>query len=620
MLGACGPGLQLPGQVRKPSPEDRREAMQYFIKAKAYEAQGNHFGAIVALRNAADLDSTSPTIFERLAVNYRRADDPRMAIHFARRGLAMDPARVELRHMLVRMLEANGDRAAAALELERLLEYEPADWRVYRRLAYLYVESGQPDRVKPLFDRLLERGDVSPQIRADLAGVLVRTENYDRAEELYRQLIREHPSVEEAWLGLTELLLKRGRRNEAMELYREAMSHMTESTSVPYYLARLIATEHDLDAMIAQEPPDFLYRLGVALSEAGKFAEAATVFEGIVGMQPGTVEEWLNLARHYVHLEEYQRADSLLAQAVAAMPDSTDLYLFWGTVLESAGQYDDAMAVYERGMQHDTDTRELYLFRGLALEAQEKWHKARTLYAEALEAFPDDSEFRVRLGLALARQERWQEAIAQYRSALALEPRASDAHLYWGLALQHQERWDEAVARLECAVELDSTTTHALFYLGACLEQAARKTGSEDYFQRAAATFEELLALNPEDAYALNYLGYMYANAGVRLGEAVTLLQQAVALQPDNGAFLDSLGWAHYKLGQLERADELLRIALENLGSGYGVEERAVIMEHAGDIARALGRNEEARAQWESVLELTPDNTAVRRKLDKLAP
>jgi tetratricopeptide (TPR) repeat protein len=95
----------------------------------------------------------------------------------------------------------------------------------------------------------------------------------------------------------------------------------------------------------------------------------------------------------------------------------------------------------------------------------------------------------------------------------------------------------------------------------------------------------------------LNYLGYMNADRGVRLDEARGLLEKAVALDPGNGAYLDSLGWAFYRLGQLAEAEEKLRQALERSG------DNAVILDHLADTLRRRGRVEEALGFWKRALE-----------------
>jgi tetratricopeptide (TPR) repeat protein len=251
----------------------------------------------------------------------------------------------------------------------------------------------------------------------------------------------------------------------------------------------------------------------------------------------------------------------------------------------------------------------------LAQEHGEQWDEAIASYQQGLErAVKPMPDLRTRWGIVLSRQERWEEATAQFREALALDPQSADALLQWGLVLQRQNRWEEAVAKLGEAAEVGTPDTRVLFYLGAGLEQASRQLDRREYFDRAVATFRRLLELDPDDAYTLNYLGYMFAEKGINLDEAVEMLLRAVELEPGNSAFYDSLGWAYYRLGELAQAEEYLARAVAALDD-HDPEEQAVIFDHAGDVARALGKDDEARRHWTRALELGPGNEAVRRKL-----
>lgn len=217
----------------------------------------------------------------------------------------------------------------------------------------------------------------------------------------------------------------------------------------------------------------------------------------------------------------------------------------------------------------------------------------------------------------LGRQKRWREALGCFERAVALDSLDSEPHLHWGIALQKLEEWEPAIQQLTRAAELDEDDTYSLFYLGSCLEQAAGHRPGAGYLEQAIATFKQLLGLNPNDAYALNYLGYLYADRAIHLDEAVELLQRAVALEPENSAFFDSLGWAYFRLGRLDEAKEHLDQALAKMETYQG-EEQAVIFDHAGDVAQALGRHGEARQHWLRALELVPENATVQHKLQPL--
>jgi tetratricopeptide (TPR) repeat protein len=139
---------------------------------------------------------------------------------------------------------------------------------------------------------------------------------------------------------------------------------------------------------------------------------------------------------------------------------------------------------------------------------------------------------------------------------------------------------------------------------------AQERTGRRD---EAVGTFRRLIGNQPDFAPALNYLGYMWAEKGENLPEALELVQKAVALDPHNGAYVDSLGWTHFQLGQYEEARGYLERAALLL------PDDAVIFEHLGDLYVALGRLEMAEQVYRRSLDLGEDNAdGVRRKLEGL--
>lgn len=597
----------------------RQQAMRYFVKAKVYEEQENYLGAIVALRSAADLDSSSATIYSQLARNYENIKDYGMAARFARKALALDPELIQLRYRLVSWLETAGEQAEAAVELEALLQHDPDNWPLYSHLARTYMDLNETERLSGLFERLLKSPSTPTHVRVNVAYILFRSGYRKRAEEVFLQVLEFDPQQEDAWIGMAELSLSQGDRVKGLEYYRRASKAIPDRSLALYELAQLLVTTADLDMVLPDDDLSFLYGLGKVLLDLQKPELAARVFESIVGLKPPTVNPWLDSARYYISENEYSRADSILHEAIQTMPDSVTLYLFRGAALEKDLHFDEAVKVYERGLERLPGEVRLYQYLGSGYEQQARWDEAIAVYRRGLVNVEEQAPLYVSWGFALSRQQQWQEAIGRYRSAVAIDSTHSDAFLRWGIALEAMQRWEEAIEKLSHAVRLDSTDTHALFYLGSCLEQASRALDSDDYFTRAGDTFRRLIQLKPDDAYALNYLGYMYADRGIHLEEAVELLNRAVALEPDNGAFFDSLGWAHYRLGHLDKAEYYLQKALEQVEeyeSAEHFEEQAVIFDHAGDVARALGKNQDALELWRRALDLLPDNDEVRAKLN----
>ena len=616
LAGGCAGPLRYGASPKETGDEDQtQKAMKYFAEAKVAEAQKNHNAAIVALRSAADIDPTSPTIYARLAHNYAEIHDYYMAIIFAHRALELDPERLGIRHLLLQIAYRESDRDGAVQQLEALIQRDPLAWKLYFQLARLYMEMGQSARITPLFESALDHPEAPVGLKVDIADIFARSGQRTKARAIYEEVLATHPVNEDAWVGRAELEHMEGNKAAAINYYHQAGQLLPQSAIIFHNLARLLESGAELDEILAGEDMGFLYQLGLALSEAGKYEEATAVFERIVGLRPTTTEGWVDLARYYFYLDNHERAYQIFAQAAESMPDSVDIYLYWGSALEEQERFDEAIDVYLKGMTGAPDEAELYLYLGLILERQGALEQAIANYRKGLEVGAAKSPLYTRWGVALGRQDKWQEALIQYRRAVDLEAENVEALLHWGIALTRLERWEEAAERLRRTVKLAVDDTHSWFYLASCYEQAARTTGEERYFENAIEAFKSLLEIDPDDAYALNYLGYMYADKGIKLEEAVGLLQRAIGLEPTNGAFLDSLGWAYFRLGQLESAERYIDQALQALDEEEA-EEKAVIFDHAGDVARDMGNKEEAQQHWQRALELDPDNEKIQRKLD----
>jgi len=155
------------------------------------------------------------------------------------------------------------------------------------------------------------------------------------------------------------------------------------------------------------------------------------------------------------------------------------------------------------------------------------------------------------------------------------------------------KRWADAEAALNKAEQLSTKPEdkqYVAFLRGSTYERQKK-------YDEAEAEFRKVLAAEPQSAVTLNYLGYMNADRGVRLEESLNYIKQAVSLEPGNGAYLDSLGWAYFRLGKYDLAEENLNKASQHMGSDPSVQE------HLGDLYQKTGRLKLAAAHWERALE-----------------
>ena len=180
-----------------------------------------------------------------------------------------------------------------------------------------------------------------------------------------------------------------------------------------------------------------------------------------------------------------------------------------------------------------------------------------------------------------------------------------------GLTHSRRKEYAEAIASFTAAevfarvAEPKRLNEFFYFQLGSAYERSGNVSQAENCFEKA-------IALNPDFAEAMNYLGYMWAERGANLERARSLIEKALRAEPKNAAFLDSLGWVFFKLHQPEGALEQLLKAVE-----CAEEPDATIYDHLGDVYAALNQTEKAREAWSKSLKLEP-NEQVQKKLDGL--
>jgi len=174
-----------------------------------------------------------------------------------------------------------------------------------------------------------------------------------------------------------------------------------------------------------------------------------------------------------------------------------------------------------------------------------------------------------------------------------------------GIVYRESGRPEKALDAFAKAVELDGEDAQAQFYLATQLSEAHRR-------DEARKVLRKVLTIDPNHADALNYLGYLDAEDGVNLEQAKANIERALAQDPHSGAYLDSLGWVNYKLGDLHRAVKLLEQAVEAAGND------PVVLEHLADTYFRLGERELARKTYQRAIENGADEIKMAEKLEQI--
>jgi tetratricopeptide (TPR) repeat protein len=466
------------------------------------------------------------------------------------------------------------DHKAAASAWERLAALDPRSFEAQLRAGRSYLALGDTDKAQAAFQRAMELRPGSSAY-ASLAAAYAAAQQTDQAVLYYRKALELDPRSLELHLTLGDVLYKARRYKEAVA---EADAILEADASSPRGLdlkARALRELKDLDGALsaadqylAQEPGSLQAAyLRVTIAEARHdYAAAATGLERILARdrkQEDAAQAASNDRVFLVHLGyAYQRL-SRFADAAEA----------FGRAKAVGGEPDAALLGY----------------RIDALVLAKDWDKALAESRAARTRFPEVSDFATQEATILRERGDLAGALKiveslRQKNAKDLQVLAEVAEFY-----QRARRFADAESVLRQARELEPKNLRVLFQLGAALERQKRHEDAE-------AVFREALVVQPDSAPLLNYLGYMNADRGVRVDEAHGLLERAVSLDPENGAYLDSLGWSLYRLGRYDEAEQKLRSALERSA------ENAVILDHLADTLRSRGQLSEAVELWRKAL------------------
>jgi tetratricopeptide (TPR) repeat protein len=263
-----------------------------------------------------------------------------------------------------------------------------------------------------------------------------------------------------------------------------------------------------------------------------------------------------------------------------------------GNLYRSSGKYQQAIAAYRDISPDDSENGPRAEYLTIETYRQMKdMAAARRESDAAMKKYPKDRLVVIEHATLLADGGQVDRAINEIDG---LKDGKNDRELLLADAqlLEKAKRFTDEQRLLDQAEQLSTTTSDKItvrFARGAMLEKMKDFDGAE-------AAFRAIIKDDPDNAGALNYLGYMLADRDQRLDEAQKLISKALEIDPQNGAYLDSLGWVYYRQNLLDNAESNLRLALERMGNDPTVHD------HLGDVLMKEGKVKEAIAQWQSSL------------------
>jgi tetratricopeptide (TPR) repeat protein len=608
------------------SPALEEEAAFRFTVARSLAEEGDVDQALAAWEELVEMAPNDPYVrveYARLLGRIGKFDPAVRQIEVARN---LGPENVDVLRAATdvylgarRFDEANVSRAVEALE--ELVRIRPADVQALIDLGrILLVDVDSPARAAEVFARATAQQPASRMLQSYLIEALLRTGDREEAERSLRAFLDDDPAFLRGRLLLANQLGSQGRHHEAVDLLLATPENQMDDperrwrlASAMYRTGELDEGIEILDELLEAQPALFKERAlkGMMLVAQGRNEEAIEVLEDLQQERPDNVEVIRALVKALERQGRDERAEALLRRTARRFGDDPQTAAGWKMELLAHLMRVGAWKKLANEVAPVAgDPSSPLHVQGFLMYAEALHRSGRS--EEALDLLAGASRDRipthrvqakeVEILAELDREDESEERLEDLAKAEDLASLLAAAEVY-----QRQERYAEAVPILSRALEQAETSVQVRYWLAASYERSGDR-------QSAAEEFRALLDVDPTYAPALNYLGYMWAEDGRNLNEAVVLVDRAVAQEPDNGAYVDSLGWAHFQLGNDTEARELLERAARLL------PEDPVILEHLGDVYSRSGDAQRARRSYERALELAGENRdAVRTKLDRLS-
>ena len=504
----------------------------------------------------------------------------KLAIEQYEQIVKIEPNNLDNHLLLGRLYRLNNDLQKAESELKTAVKIDPGSEEAVTTLAILYTDEGDTAHALQVLSAVPDAGR-SAKLYSALGAAYEQRKEYKNAIDAYKKAIQLDRDNLDAIRGLAENLLNDGQTDAALDQYK------------------IIADANPEDAQT-------YLRLAEIYRRQGKYDLALENLKKADTMVPDSLEVPYNMAAVYQSQGRYDEAAKLLQDLVkkTEKPDTSysnsdrnNRAIFierLGMVYRDQENYPAAVEAFrkmltlgdenaERGYQNVIDT----------YREAKQWAQATAAAREAVQKLPNSRGLRMVLDAQLADTGDADKALADVSSLLKGKP--DDREIYITLAQINTrlKRWKEAEESLNKAEQLSTTAEdkqYVYFLRGSTYEREKR-------FDEAEAEFKKVLAENPQSAVVLNYLGYMNADRGVHLDESLNYIKQAVSLDPTNGAYLDSLGWAYFRLGRYDLAEENLNKASRRMSSDPTVQS------HLGDLYQKTGRLKLAAAHWERAID-----------------
>lgn len=489
-------------------------------------------------------------------------------------ALAKTQNSAKIAERAVRIAVFGQDLKAAQEAAERWIELEPEKFEAQQIIAAIFIRQGDDNRAYYYLDSVIKsQPEITDQTFITLLGVLAREKNTDTVLKVTKQIADNYSGYAYAHYLYGSLASRSNMPQESLDYLDNALS------------IKDIPDAHAIRAKM--------------LLKLGKREQAVISLKRAVLSKPQNKQLRLAYARLLVDLKEYEDARVEFEKLHMMAPDDPDLLYTLGLLSLESQRFDSAEKYLTRLLKLGKRTGESQYYLGRINESRNEYQKAIDWYQQV-----NTGEYRfdarIRSANLVARMGNTDEAIELLKKmADGSQSKASLVRIYLakGEILKEADRPADAIKIYNQALQVVPGNIDLLYARGLTGEKVGNIQLLED-------DMRTILKTEPDNAHALNALGFTLADVTDRIQEAFLLLQRAIQIKPDDPAIIDSYGWVNYRLGKYDEAIRLLRKALSQMHDGE-------IAAHLGEVLWVVGQQKEAIGVWKRALEKSPDDPFV---------
>ena len=573
--------IETKSEIDRAEKDYKKKAMDHFINGSIAETKGDFATAVLEFQDALNLDP-SAGVYYALGKNYYNLNKLSLAIQNSRKAIELNPYQKEYFILLSNVYSTARQFDSAAVTLENALRLDSMDVELYYKLARLY-ETSKPLKAIDTYEKVTAIIGPDWNVLIRVAELYEKLGNLDAAVSSIEKLV----SLDPANVSLQKILIDFYQKSNKIDKSLEVANDILE------------LTPDDLDTR---------ERKAQILISQGKWELAADEYNYILKQKDVPLDIKIRIGASYFNRS---LKDSSLTKVTKDFFQTIDkdtvdwqVKMFLGAVAINEKRDSAAIEYFKVVTDLARWNVDAWIRLGGLYFDNKKYEEAVKVMDEAIELFPDDFTTNLILGLSLAQLDKHSDAKPYLKKSVELNPNDLNSLSAYAYTLSQLKENDLAVNYLRQALTIKLDDVNLLGTLGLIYDAMEK-------WIECDSVYEHALQIDSQNALVNNNYAYSLSERGERLKEALRMAEIAIAADPDNTSYLDTIGWVHFKLGNYRDAKNYLEKAIEIGG------ERAVMLDHLGDVMFKLGDTQEAKLLWQKAFDLDNTNVTLKSKIDK---